>query len=207
MTKFSSPVPKGARFMSGFMTVDRPNHAGDDWAPIVPGNKTTKIHAAADGTVRTVGRNIMPGHSGLAVKIDHGKLKDQYGTDRMETYYGHLASYSVKVGDKVKAGQVIGIMGATGNVTGIHLHFGVLCNGKWIAPTAWLARKGVEVGKDAPLIVTAPKTHTVKAGDTLGGIAKANGTTVAKLLKLNPAIAKADPKGNKIQVGQKVTLR
>lgn len=204
---YSSPVPKGARFTSGFMTKSRPNHAGDDWAPIKPGNRSTKIHAAGDGVVRRVGRNIMPGHSGSAVIIDHGNLTDEYGTDRMETYYGHLASYSVKSGDIVKAGQVIGVMGATGNVTGIHLHFGVLCNGRWIAPTAWLSRKSVTIGKDSPKSVSKPKTYTVKSGDTLGAIAARHGSTVAKLLKLNPAIAKADPQGDKIQIGQKVTLR
>lgn len=203
---YSTPVPKGARFTSGFMTKARPNHAGDDWAPINPGDRSTKIHAAADGVVRRVGRNIMPGHSGSAVIIDHGNLTDKYGTDRMETYYGHLASYSVKAGQIVKAGQVIGVMGATGNVTGIHLHFGVLCNGRWIAPTAWLSRKGVDIGEDHPRVST-PKTYTVKSGDTLGGIAARHGSTVAKLLKLNPAIAKADPQGDKINVGQKVTLR
>lgn len=207
MTNFSSIVPKGARFISGFRTAARPTHAGDDWAPIKPGDKNTKLHAAADGVVRTVGRNIMPGHSGEAVRIDHGNMTDKYGTDRMETYYGHMRAIHVKAGDKVKAGQVIGIMGDTGNVTGVHVHFGVLCNGQWIAPTAWLARKGVQIGKDAPRTVSKPKTHTVKAGDTLGAIAARNGSTVAKLLKLNPAIAKADPQGDKISVGQKVTLR
>lgn len=204
---YSSPVPKGARFTSGFRSKSRPNHAGDDWAPIVPGDRKTKIYAAADGVVRTVGRNIIAGHSGTAIRIDHGNLTDKYGTDHMESYYGHLASTSVKVGDIVKAGQVIGIMGATGNVTGIHLHFGVLCDGLWIAPTAWLERKGVTIGKDAPRTVSLPKTYTVRGGDTLGAIAKRNGKTVAQLLKLNPAIVKADPQGDKISVGQKVTLR
>lgn len=206
MTTFSSPVPKGSRFTSGFKTAARQTHAGDDWAPPEPGQRGVKITAGADGTVRRVGRNIMPGHTGLAVIIDLGNLTDKYGTDRMEIYTGHMASYSVKAGDKVKAGQVIGIMGATGNAQGIHCHLGVLCNGAWIAPTAWFKRKGVIIGKDSPRTAAAT-SHTVKPGETLSGIAKANGTTVAKLLKLNPAIAKADPKGNVIQVGQKVKLR
>ncbi|AYN56968.1 lysin A [Arthrobacter phage Atraxa] len=206
MTNFSSPVPKGCRFTSGFMTKTRPNHAGDDWAPPAPGQRGVKIYAGADGTVRRVGRNIMPGHTGLAVLIDLGKLTDKFGTDRMEIYTGHMATVSVKAGDKVKAGQVIGVMGATGNAQGIHCHLGVLCNGKWIAPTEWFARKGVQIGKDSPKTAAAT-VHTVKPGETLSGIAKANGTTVAALLKLNPAIAKADPKGNVIQIGQKVKLR
>lgn len=200
---YSTPVPKGCRFTSGFRTKTRPTHAGDDWAPIKPGDTKTKIYAAADGTVRRVGSNIMPGHSGKAVMIDHGNLTDKYGTDRMETYYGHLKTILVSAGDKVKAGQVIGIMGATGKATGVHLHFGVLCDGAWIAPTAWLERKGVTIGQDSPRPVKTTQTHTVKAGDTISALAVKYGVTVAKIATLNPSIKDLD----KIQIGQKVRVR
>ncbi|HAY42803.1 MAG TPA: M23 family peptidase, partial [Micrococcaceae bacterium] len=143
MTTYSSPVPAGCRPTSGFRTKARPDHAGDDFAPPKPGQKNVPIHAVADGTVERVGTSILADHSGKAVLINHGIHKDKYGSDRMKSYSGHLANYSVMVGDKVKAGEVIGEMGETGQATGIHLHLGVLCNGKFIDPSDWLARKGV----------------------------------------------------------------
>lgn len=203
MTNYSSPVPAGCRPTSGFRTKARPDHAGDDFAPPEPGQTKVKLHAVADGVVQRVGRNILAGHSGLAVLIDHGYMKDKYGNDRMQSYEGHMARYTVKAGDKVKAGDVIGEMGKTGNASGIHVHLGVLCNGAFIDPSEWLARKGVTIGKDKPRVTAAPKSYTVRAGDTLGGIAARHKTTVGQLLKLNPSIQDADL----IQVGQRVRLK
>lgn len=200
MTTYSSPVPVGCRPTSGFRTKARPDHAGDDFAPPKPGQKGVLIHAVADGTVKRIGTKIMAGHTGKAVWIDHGIHEDKYGADRMESYSGHLAVISVRAGEKVKAGQVIGEMGETGNATGIHLHLGVLCNGTFIDPSDWLERKGVTVGKTAPVKPTA-STYTVKAGDTLSGIAVKHGTTSAKLAKANQI---SNP--NLISIGQKIKL-
>lgn len=201
MTTYSSPVPVGCRTTSGFRTKARPDHAGDDFAPPKPGQKGIPIHAVADGTVKRVGNTaVLAGHTGKAVLIDHGIHKDKFGADRMQSYSGHLANYSVRAGDKVKAGQVIGEMGETGNASGIHLHLGMLCNGKYIDPSDWLARKGVTIGKTAPVKATAA-TYTVKAGDTLSAIAVKHGTTSAKLAKANQI---SNP--NLIRVGQKIKL-
>lgn len=200
MTTYSSPVPVDCRPTSGFRTKARPTHAGDDYAPPEPGQKGIQITAVADGTVEKAGTNILAGHTGKAVWIDHGIHKDKYGADRMESYYGHLASYSVKAGDSVKAGQVIGIMGTTGNSTAIHLHLGVLCNGKFIDPSDWLARKGVTIGKTAPVKPQAT-VYTVKAGDTLSGIAVRYGTTDDKLAAKNGIKNK-----HLISIGQKIKL-
>lgn len=200
MTMYSSPVPVGCRPTSGFRTKARPTHAGDDFAPPKPGQKNVPIHAVADGTVKRIGTKIMAGHSGKAVWIDHGIHQDKFGADRMESYSGHLAVISVRAGDKVKAGQVIGEMGETGNATGIHLHLGVLCNGKFIDPSDWLARKGVTIGKSDPL-KPAARTYTVKAGDTLSSIAVKHGSTSAKLAKANGI---SNP--NLIHAGQKIKV-
>lgn len=201
MTTYSSPVPVGCRPTSGFRTKARPDHAGDDFAPPKPGQKGIPIHAVADGTVKSVGNtNGLPGHTGRYVLIDHGIHKDKYGADRMQSYSGHLASYSVRAGDKVKAGQVIGEMGETGNASGVHLHLGVLCNGKFIDPSDWLARKGVTIGKTAPVKPQA-STYTVKAGDTLSGIAVRYGTTDNKL-----AVKNGIKNKNLIRIGQKIKL-
>ena len=81
------------------------------------------IVAHSDGTVITAvdGLDNMPGSNsaGNQVKIDHG--------DGWYTWYVHMkkGSVTVKKGDRVKRGQVIGYMGNSGDSSGAHLHFGV----------------------------------------------------------------------------------
>ncbi len=81
------------------------------------------IYAAADGTVNIAGWS---GGYGNLVTIDHG--------DGYTTYYAHQSKVAVKSGDRVRAGQLIGYVGSTGNSTGPHLHFEVRLNGKSTNP-------------------------------------------------------------------------
>lgn len=76
------------------------------------------IIAAAAGTVKYAGWN---GGYGNCVIIDHGGGRS--------TLYSHMSSIGVSLGQTVSAGQSVGKVGATGNVTGPHLHFEVLING------------------------------------------------------------------------------
>jgi multidrug efflux pump subunit AcrA (membrane-fusion protein) len=71
---------------------------------------------------------------------------------RIETIFGHLNSVSVRVGDRVKAGDVIGYAGSTGRSTGVHLHLVVknAKTGKLINPRDLLNKKRLSVAKEAP---------------------------------------------------------
>jgi len=83
----------------------------------------TPVYAAANGKVVSVRVN---GGLGKMIAIDHG-----YG---YTTRYAHLSDYNIKVGQKVKRGDLIGYMGNTGYSTGPHLHYEVLKNGKPVNP-------------------------------------------------------------------------
>ena len=85
-------------------------------------NTNVEVLAAADGEVIRVGALGTYGNVVMIKHIINGK--------RMDTNYAHLKSWSVKVGQKVKQGQQIGIMGNTGSSTAPHLHFEIH-NGPW----------------------------------------------------------------------------
>jgi murein DD-endopeptidase MepM/ murein hydrolase activator NlpD len=72
----------------------------------------------------------MPGY-GTTVVLDHG--------NNLTTRYAHLSAIEAQVGERVASGQVIARSGATGRVTGPHLHFEVLESGKPVNPEEKLA--------------------------------------------------------------------
>ncbi|MFI6234588.1 M23 family metallopeptidase [Micromonospora sp. NPDC050784] len=108
-------------------------HAGIDLA--LPSG--TPIRAAAAGTVTQAG-DASDGY-GNSVFIDHG--------NGYLTHYAHQSRIAVTVGQAVKAGQVIGYEGATGDATGPHLHFEVH-QGMWnqIDPAPFMRAHGVDLG-------------------------------------------------------------
>jgi murein DD-endopeptidase MepM/ murein hydrolase activator NlpD len=67
---------------------------------------------------------------GNATIIDHGQ--------GIFTGYWHQEEIDVKVGDRVEPGQLIGLIGATGRVTGPHLHWEIWVNGVQVDPIQWL---------------------------------------------------------------------
>lgn len=68
--------------------------------------------------------------TGLYIKVRH--------SEHLETLYGHLSGFYVLPGDSIKCGDAIGTSGATGRVTGEHLHFAVKYNNQFINPLAFL---------------------------------------------------------------------
>ena len=80
----------------------------------------TPVGAAGPGRVSSAGWSSYGG--GNEIHIDH--------PNGLQTWYAHLSSFAVKMGDMVRAGQLIGQVGSTGNSTGPHLHYMVL-NGGW----------------------------------------------------------------------------
>ncbi len=88
----------------------------------------TPIVAPADGTIIDTGEYFFNGNS---VFIEHGL--------GVQTFYAHMHSISVSIGDEVKQGDEIGTVGETGRVTGAHLHWSLGLNGTWVDPTLVLA--------------------------------------------------------------------
>jgi murein DD-endopeptidase MepM/ murein hydrolase activator NlpD len=85
------------------------------------------VQAPAQGRVTTVG---FDPKLGILVKVDHG-----FG---IETLYGHLAKALVKEGQRVKRGEVVGLVGSTGLATGPHLHYMVKVHGQTFDPVKYI---------------------------------------------------------------------
>jgi len=101
-------------------------HGGLD----IAGEKGQPVYATASGTV--VDASYRNDYGNLIV-LDHG-----FG---LQSKYGHLSKFSVRPGQKVKRGDVIGNVGATGKATGYHLHYEVLANGKLLNPLQLLTQQ------------------------------------------------------------------
>jgi murein DD-endopeptidase MepM/ murein hydrolase activator NlpD len=102
--------------------VDQQVHLGFDLAvtsrvPIVAANAGTVLNASWLGIY------------GNCVIVDHGM--------GVQSLYGHLSSFDVKVGDTVTKGQTVGRSGMTGLAGGDHLHFTMLVNGQMVNPVEW----------------------------------------------------------------------
>ena len=126
---FANPVKNAFRFTSKFgfrrdpKTGGRRMHNGVDFAA----DLGTPLYATADGVVTNAGWG--SGY-GRLVKIQH-----EFG---IETRYAHMSKMRVKVGQRVSRGDRIGDMGASGRVTGVHLHYEVRVGGKAVNPMIYI---------------------------------------------------------------------
>ena len=132
-------------------------HQAADWRTQNGTDYKRPVYAAEDGTVDQV--QDWDGHTktgmqsyGNMVRIKH----DPYKGKTLQTRYAHLSSYCVKVGQKVKEGELIGYSGVTGNVFGAHLHFEVILNGKRTNPLVWL---------DSDFTTASGQVFTYRAGE------------------------------------------
>ncbi len=133
MVEYKNPVLKKGKHKVtspfGMRTIwgSKSMHNGIDL--VGEGSTLDYIIAFADGTVEI---SKYSDSAGEYVRINHGN--GNY------TRYLHMkkGSRTVKAGQAVKKGEVLGYMGATGNVTGAHLHFDVNVNGSYVDPEPYL---------------------------------------------------------------------
>lgn len=126
---FVWPCPSSRRITSGFGNRAQPtagastNHKGID----IGASYGASIVAAASGRVTT---SAYSSSAGNYIVISHG--------NGLSTVYMHCSALYVSAGQTVSAGQSIAAVGSTGYSTGNHLHFGVIKNGSYVNPTAYV---------------------------------------------------------------------
>ncbi|MGK5443118.1 M23 family metallopeptidase [Micromonospora sp. URMC 105] len=138
-TRTAKPKPswvnpmKGAQITSCYGQRWGTLHAGIDFA--MPAG--TPVRAAFGGTVEKAG-DVGDGY-GISVVVNHG--------NGYLTHYAHLSTTKVSVGEKVGAGETLGLEGSTGDSTGPHLHFEVHQGQLWnqIDPAPFLRARGITV--------------------------------------------------------------
>lgn len=152
--QFQAPV--SGRVSSGFgprlISVGSADHKGIDFA--VPTG--TPVRASAAGRVEW---STTAGGYGKVVKLDHGS--------GFETVYAHLSDLRVPRGQFVAAGDIVGLSGATGTVTGPHLHFEIRRNGVAVDPAPLL---GLAPAAPPPLVAVAPAPAPPVSGSAVAPV-------------------------------------
>lgn len=137
LVPYRKPVVGNVEFSSGFGVRSDPflgrpaMHTGLDFRA----STGDPVRATANGKIVTAGWS---GGYGRLIEVDHG--------NGLTTRYGHLSEISVKVGEQVKIGQVIGAVGSTGRSTGPHLHYETRIDGEAVDPQKFL-RAGVRLSQ------------------------------------------------------------
>lgn len=125
--QFAAPVTTGVTAIFGsartYNGVKKSQHQGLDYRAAVG----TTVRATNRGKV-LLARGLY--YEGNCVAIDHG--------DGLVTLYMHLSEIKVHEGDRVSGGQVLGLSGGTGRVTGPHLHFAARWQGIYVDPSTLL---------------------------------------------------------------------
>ncbi len=155
-----APVP-GARVSSLFnprrmhpvLHIIKPHNGIDFAAP-----EGTAIYAAAEGTVASVGP---AGPSGNLVTVNHPRLN-------VTTGYAHMARFApgLRVGMRVRAGQLVGYVGTTGRSTGPHLHFSTKRNGAFLDPLALMGIRR-SIAQEARVMFDGQSAQLARALDRI----------------------------------------
>lgn len=158
------------------------NHQGIDVATSTPGGKT-KVVATMPGVVLSARYE-----EGYGYKVE---TMDVYGVRHV---YGHMdADLRVRKGDEIKQGQQLGVMGATGWATGVHLHYEqIKTNGErqdpilrgktWKDKETFKANEGVPPAPERP----APERRTEAAPDAVAQGAQAAGAAMSGQMSRDP---------------------
>lgn len=135
LVPYRKPVIGEVEFTSGFGVRSDPflgrpaMHTGLDFRAA----SGDPVRVTANGKVVSAGWS---GGYGRMVEVDHG--------NGLSTRYGHLSEINVKVGETVKIGHVVGLVGSTGRSTGPHLHYETRIEGEAVDPQKFL-RAGVRL--------------------------------------------------------------
>lgn len=135
LVPYRKPVIGEVEFTSGFGVRSDPflgrpaMHTGLDFRAATG----DPVRVTANGRVVSAGWS---GGYGRMIEVDHG--------NGLSTRYGHLSEINVKVGEIVKIGQVVGLVGSTGRSTGPHLHYETRIEGEAVDPQKFL-RAGVRL--------------------------------------------------------------
>lgn len=161
------------------------------------------VRSVFDGVVRLARYN--RGGYGYFVVVRH--------KNGLETLYGHLTKYTVKPGDVIKAGEMIGLGGNTGRSSGPHLHFEVRYQGYGFNPKD-MFDFGEQEGHLAADFKLTPNNyrlllskhqsvyHRIRSGDSLWKISRRYRTSINQICRLN-GISKSYP----LRIGRKLRVR
>jgi murein DD-endopeptidase MepM/ murein hydrolase activator NlpD len=189
VSEFVLPVKGILRVNSPYGPRRRSFHYGTDFKA----SMGDTIYAVFDGKVRI--KNYQRRGYGYYLVLRH--------PNGLETVYGHLSEFLVEQDESIQAGQPIGLGGSTGRSTGPHLHFEFRFFGNPINPGEIIDFKEWTLKDDEYLFVKGKSSnsygsqtsytasgsnvryHRIRAGDTLGAIARRYGTSVNTLCRLN----------------------
>lgn len=164
---------------AGYYYSDGSLHRAIDLRTNQNGNTEKPVYAAEDGTVDQIqswdGRTTTGMQSyGNMIRLCHADYRDK----PLQTRYAHLSRICVQQGQQVREGDLIGYTGATGNVSGAHLHFEVIWDGSRRNPLVWL---------DDDFTTADGGVYTYGAGE--GPVPRENAASALQTLCIGPASA------------------